>query len=1473
MPDPQYNNKYDKQFAENKNISDETKMMYDHFVNTSTSGVFYMPEGITFDEFREETGYNPMSGMDFNQRLSDSQGAVEQFTKGVGGLLLRLPGSAIRSVGSLFELDALYDDDIKSIGNWATELGDAMVEGADDLAGKIYTEKPGSFNPSDFGWWMEGTRSMSDTVALMGLGYLTGGLGFATAGLLGAGEAAAGFVGGVTAAMASRMSEGLGNSAQTKKETYDRMIALGADESVAKQEALKAAQNHFIATAPLIAIDFFQFSKAFNVAGKTGAKALAGAGKEAAEQATKSSLMKGISYVPKAVGKLRNTKVGGYLDNAVGEAIEEGWQEATGVYIGDQTIQGSFDGLDIRGFWDKTKDAMSDDRTLTAALQGAVGGIMMESSSPLVRNVSDFYKAKSTGMTMDQVKDAREKIATVNYLKNVLANDKKRNEAQAGSDIDHQNKQEAISRARLFQSMIDRYERDGNFDGFNKELDAYLSMAEDSEAGQKLRDDATKISKKNDYSSLTGQYDSVKQMKEEAVEIQKKIEESKKENSKPENSHIDQVSMNAAIAEDHLREWLANKDFETLNKKKAETTNAVDAVVDAMGLDPVQSDLLKAELIAEINHDGDSKYTPMLDDIYNGDNFKKLKEQLKEHYEDISKLKSRHQTSKFRSASVKALMTDLKTVSGSFNKLLDDAAFILGTKDSKGKKSKDASYDPQDIETLHERISAFNGSIIKSKLSNSQQKALGDLIDSILDTENLIDKRRKFLKKNSELEARYRGEYMELLRNDTFKILTLLADIESEIDKAESEKEKNKLLKKKKLLEDDLKKISEVYKNLESLQTQEDKDKTRIQNELRNNEGTSTPSEVSNDVPVSEEPSTTTDEEYEDTIDEDPLGFTIVEPQQPENVASVETMEGSVLIGVNSFKLKIKLDNVINEFFSKIKSRKQKNSSLRKADVKVDIYKNDDGGYEMLIYQGDKSITVDIPLDANGLSESDVDALLKSYGNNITATLIADVDGNVNSISINRVKVARVRKKKGSKVSAPVDGDESNLSKKKEVDYSEENNEKVTAIFNELESEREGLHDRLKRLQELKEKEEYNAQQSEDESFDDSQLSAIEYEIEETQRLIAENEAKYFKVKEEYDLLNPYQDKEKVRQPYQDLANYIYRAEARGEGPVYGVAKIFGIRESAKGNKVFQFVVTVNGVDYFGSSMNIKLLGKEGEGSVLSEKIKDQMDKLTENEVTLVVQKLEHNEGYPAVDLGKDSGKEGVPVLTNKVTTYNIALVNKGDNTLFTSNESGTKFTAKLLNDDIYYQYDPLTNEYKTVSLIDQSKEAYEKRLNEEYEKQVNKQNEAKKQEGAKPFDEDKLKEILSSNGTTAAIFKEIKAQNDETLTNEAANLILKGVGTLTNIILSQKLNSFKARKEGKLDNNVSSETFSQEGDTVTNKVDKVIDLFNKIEAMAIDKNRPEFVDQSSKIKNNGNLSKEIKERTLENILERLNCI
>lgn len=252
------------------------------FAQTQTT-----PSGIT-PISKDLTPYKPYinnpNPQDPNLDLerANNQSFGEQALHTLGQFGTGVVGGFVQALGTNLDVDQsirTLTQTQQEYGNILTEAGDKLIKyGQDSMP--IYETKPGEFNPSDPGWWMNkiaqsgpmvgmATEAIGETAAITAA---TEGLG--TEGALGNLANKISKVDGlidigtntsrmknsaVMFGIINRHNMSMMTANQTGKEEYDNLIAKGFSVQDAQAGAAKAASATYISNMPLVALDILGF--------------------------------------------------------------------------------------------------------------------------------------------------------------------------------------------------------------------------------------------------------------------------------------------------------------------------------------------------------------------------------------------------------------------------------------------------------------------------------------------------------------------------------------------------------------------------------------------------------------------------------------------------------------------------------------------------------------------------------------------------------------------------------------------------------------------------------------------------------------------------------------------------------------------------------------------------------------------------------------------------------------------------------------------------------------------------------------------------------------------------------------------------------------------------------------------------------------------------------------------------------------
>jgi len=193
-------------------------------------------------------------------------------------------GGTLEGIGYLLDWQDVKDASNnvqKEYGNWLSDIGIGLKEWTRE-ATPIYEDDPGTYAPSDLGWWLSNGVSVASTLSIMipaagwakGTSMLARGgarlsRAIAPTGRLGKGlktlskaenPAAYGWITtGLNQAIASRHAESMMESSGIFEQEYEKMISLGKSEEQATEAAARAATFTYNANWAMLAQDIPQY--------------------------------------------------------------------------------------------------------------------------------------------------------------------------------------------------------------------------------------------------------------------------------------------------------------------------------------------------------------------------------------------------------------------------------------------------------------------------------------------------------------------------------------------------------------------------------------------------------------------------------------------------------------------------------------------------------------------------------------------------------------------------------------------------------------------------------------------------------------------------------------------------------------------------------------------------------------------------------------------------------------------------------------------------------------------------------------------------------------------------------------------------------------------------------------------------------------------------------------------------------------
>jgi hypothetical protein len=348
-----------------------------------------------------------VSGMDQNEVRAENQSGWQQ----LGAAAFQVGNELLLGTAESLALLGDVDMHAKAIAgteqDFSNSLSDYLRQTKDELNakyGKVYLSKEDSdFSPLSGSWWASNAGNIATALTLMipSMGVAKGVEAIAKSSkLLRAwrlGNAGKKVMAGISAAITSRLVENAMESGETvrslkaelKNEVDPNTGLPKYTEEQINQLAGEAGVSTWRRNAPLVALDFMQYSKAFK--GMDYAR-------RTMEDATKKSLA---------------TKIGGFIAKDMGgEGLEEGYQ-----YISSQEAQYSVKqklGVeDSTGFLSRLAKYVTDDEFKTSVLMGAVGGGIF-SGVGTINSIREEKRAYENRMRLEELHSKNEAAISKN---------------------------------------------------------------------------------------------------------------------------------------------------------------------------------------------------------------------------------------------------------------------------------------------------------------------------------------------------------------------------------------------------------------------------------------------------------------------------------------------------------------------------------------------------------------------------------------------------------------------------------------------------------------------------------------------------------------------------------------------------------------------------------------------------------------------------------------------------------------------------------------------------------------------------------------------------------------------------------------------------------------------------------------------------------------------------------------------------
>jgi len=394
-------------------------------------------------------------------------------------------GGTVEGLGYITDIESMYDlikGQETEWGNALSDMGKSLREqGQEKLA--IYQSDPGTFNPSDTGWWFGNGVSVASTLSLMipamgatkALSFLGKGLSKG-AGMINKSLDIASKMGakskwistGLTQAVTSRHMENMMEASGTFNEKFEEYKAKGMDENVARELASEAASFNYNTGWAMLLQDIPQYlliGKVFNpITGKVQSK-LAAAG------------AKGVKpgYVKKAL--IATAAYGS-------EGFEEGYQFAI-AEEGKHKSDLKAGLIDESTFESRMKQYLKNGEFWTSVTFGALGAAVFQSVGP---GVGELFKSKKQKEATRNFLKNKEEIIKNNGMNAALMHDMVAEADQSGSKV----RMRAARRAVNLSVTIDAIEADG-LDTHLETLNNLRNISEEEVA--KLEEQGVEVNK------------------------------------------------------------------------------------------------------------------------------------------------------------------------------------------------------------------------------------------------------------------------------------------------------------------------------------------------------------------------------------------------------------------------------------------------------------------------------------------------------------------------------------------------------------------------------------------------------------------------------------------------------------------------------------------------------------------------------------------------------------------------------------------------------------------------------------------------------------------------------------------------------------------------------------------------------------------------------------------------------------------
>jgi len=331
-------------------------------------------------------------------------------------------GGTLEGIGYLLDWQDVKDASNnvqKEYGNWLSDIGIGLKEWTRE-ATPIYEDDPGTYAPSDLGWWLSNGVSVASTLSIMipaagwakGTSMLARGgarlsRAIAPTGRLGKGlktlskaenPASYGWITtGLNQAIASRHAESMMESSGIFEQEYEKMISLGKSEEQATEAAARAATFTYNANWAMLAQDIPQYlllGRSFRAAKKI--------------RSVKQAAIEGTS---------KTAAIKNYAAPIGFDMISEGAEEAYQFMVGEEGMYMADIEAGIRGkegFGERYSKYLTDGQLWTAATFGAFGAGVMQTAG---RKVNDYILKSKGGTTENErrVLEAQKRSENISY--------------------------------------------------------------------------------------------------------------------------------------------------------------------------------------------------------------------------------------------------------------------------------------------------------------------------------------------------------------------------------------------------------------------------------------------------------------------------------------------------------------------------------------------------------------------------------------------------------------------------------------------------------------------------------------------------------------------------------------------------------------------------------------------------------------------------------------------------------------------------------------------------------------------------------------------------------------------------------------------------------------------------------------------------------------------------------------------------